>query len=245
MSNKLFAISDLHLSGARPKPMDIFGSNWTGHQEKTAQAWRAAVGPQDVVLLAGDTSWAMDEAQAQPDLEFLAELPGTKVLIKGNHDYWWKAISKLRRAWAGRLEFIQNDALRLPGLIIGGSRLWSYPFVTWGSTPIGAHAEPTPEDEKIAAREIDRLKLSLKAMGPPDGSFRAVMTHFPPLSQDAAPNQITDLLTENRIDLCVFGHLHDLDRSKIPDFDHRLNGVRYVLTSCDFLDFKPLPVGEF
>lgn len=248
MSNKLFALSDLHISLARPKPMDVFGPQWTDHHLRIREAWLRLVDEDDVVLLPGDLSWAMDLDGAGQDLEFTAALPGIKVLLRGNHDYWWKAISKVRRAWGERLHFIQNDALQLPGLVIGGSRLWQLPYVAWGETPIGRQAEPSPEDEKIAAREVERFKLSLAAMGPSDGRLRVVMTHFPPLGVQGEPNPVTRLLTDHRIDICVFGHLHDLnDDLGGPagrPWERTVDGVRYLLTSCDHLEFQPALVAD-
>src|SRR5690554_4132578 len=144
---RLFAIADPHLSRARPKPMDVFGGNWEGHPNAFFDGWRETVEEGDLVLVPGDVSWAMRLEEALP------ELPGRKVLLRGNHDYWWPSISKLRRALPEGMYAIQNDALALDGVVVSGTRGWVCP----GSRVF------TEEDERVYLREVERLSLSLDA----------------------------------------------------------------------------------
>jgi hypothetical protein len=153
---KVFAISDLHLSLGRPKPMDVFGPAWENHAEKIRDNWHLSVSDSDVVLVAGDISWAMTFEKALPDLRFLDHLAGRKIVIKGNHDYWWSSITRLRKEGPSSVQFIQNDVLEIEHGVISGTRLWSYPFVQWegcvATTPKSLPAQlPVPEtdDEKI------------------------------------------------------------------------------------------------
>lgn len=254
---KVFAISDLHLSLISNKPMDVFGENWAGHVEKIRERWLATVGQTDLVLLCGDLSWGMRLRDAQPDLDWVRALPGMKVHIRGNHDYWWSGIKKVREAGGEGMRFLQNDALLVNGVAIGGTRLWDFPFVRWPAAPgeyvpreeaqtvpakvaIDAHAQV--DDEKIRKNELERLRMSLAQLDP-SATLRVCMLHYPPVSREPEENKLTDLLQEYRIDLCLFGHIHALRKENpVPGADCRMGGVRYVLSSCDWLDFKPLQV---
>ena len=124
---KLFAIADLHLSFAVNKPMDVFGQAWENHPEKIRREWLETVGQEDVVLIPGDISWAMRLSEAQPDFAFLQELPGTKVIIRGNHDYWWSSLSKVRQALPPSVIPLQNTSAVFGGVGIAGTRLWIDP----------------------------------------------------------------------------------------------------------------------
>ena len=147
---KVFAISDLHLSGAVEKPMDIFGDGWQNHFDKVKEDWLARVGEEDLVLLGGDMSWGLTIDQAAPDYAAIAALPGKKAVVKGNHDYYWSSLSKMREAFEA-FGFIQNNCLRYDGYLVAGSRGWNLPCE-------GA----SEQDLKIYARELQRLELSLK-----------------------------------------------------------------------------------
>lgn len=251
---RLFALSDPHLSFLRPKPMDVFGSNWTDHADRIAENWKRDVGENDIVLVPGDVSWAMRLSEARPDLEWLAALPGRKVLIRGNHDYWWSSLKKMRDLELPGFHFIQNDHVLLDGIGIGGTRLWDFPGIHWGFVP-NEEREDLPDapaikgqrsedPEKIRTRELERLGASLGSI--PEGCrFRVAMLHFPPIGEDGAPTPITDLIDRFSIDLCVFGHIHGKTDRTRPGEDIVIGKTRYVLTSCDHLDFKPLLLGCF
>ena len=224
---KVFAISDLHLSGLKNKPMDIFGSNWEGHFEKIKKDWSDKVSPEDTVLVCGDISWGITLEEGLYDLESLKELPGKKVFIRGNHDYWWKGITKLRRAAPDdTFYFLQNDCIKIEDVVICGSRGWTCP----GS------ADYTERDEKLYRREAERFKLCFAEVDKirRDGDRLIVMIHYPPMGLRLQPTLFTELFENARADKVVFGHLHG---EVFFPFRHVKNGIEYILTSCDKVNF--------
>ena len=150
---KIFAISDLHISTNTNKPMDVFGGNWVGYLDKIFDDWRLKVTDDDIVLIGGDISWAMSIEDAVHDILLLKDLPGIKVFIKGNHDYWWSGIGKVRDILPKNFYALQNDCIKFGNVVICGSRCWSVP----GSPDFNE------QDMKIYLRETERLKLSFKA----------------------------------------------------------------------------------
>ncbi len=248
---KIFAIGDLHLGHAVDKPMDIFGPQWKDHVRRIAENWGERVRDQDLVLVPGDLSWAMHFEEAEEDLEWLDRLPGRKVLIKGNHDYWWPSISKLRDRLRGTSLFaLQYDAIDIGGAAIGGTRLWTMPDLDipyedpleipseQGRDSQGPNPSEMSHDEKIFRRELGRLELSLGSISP-DARLRIVMTHFPPTDESGRDTALTRLLEKYGADLCVFGHLHNLGLPRDKTWDFVKRGVRFVLVSCDSVDFAP------
>lgn len=255
---KVFAIGDLHLSSSGKKPMDIFGPQWRNHGERIAENWKGRVGAGDLVLVPGDLSWAMRIEEAKADIEWLDALPGSKILIKGNHDYWWPSISRLRLLLKGSsIKVLQYDSVRIGPLVIGGVRLWNIPGVDIPGTtllekkPVAADEGMRPQseqegkkqDEKIFIRELGRLRLSLDSMDQ-DPEIRIVMTHFPPTSENGLDTPVTRLLEHYNINLCVFGHLHDLKLPIGKTIDFVKNGIRYILVSCDAVGFAPYQILE-
>jgi len=251
---KIFAISDPHLSfGTERKSMAVFGPEWDGHPGPMAERWRDLVSEGDLVLVAGDISWAMRLDSARPDLEFLASLPGRKVMIRGNHDYWWASRSKVRAALPDGISIVQNDALLVAGVAVGGSRLWDDPDIKYGPMALRpgemeqevATAAPRPpeENEKIFVRELGRLRLSLSALDAV-ADLKVAMVHYPPTSPALEDRRATGVIEEFGVDHCVFGHLHQLEPgSKNPLYGRR-GETSYALTSCDYLEFTPLLVAE-
>lgn len=235
---KVWSISDLHLSFGTPnKSMEIFG--WKNHPQRIEASWREKIEAEDIVLLAGDLSWAISIQEVIPDLEWLHALPGTKILIRGNHDYWWKSITKLRTLPYPSLHFIQNDSWTDGNITIGGTRLWDsteYQFGKFASKGGGAEMEPREINEAIFEREIGRLQLSCNRLDP-TATIRIIMTHYPPIGADLRDSIPSGILESYHVQLCVFGHLHGL--SKNLQFGTK-NGVRYILTSCDHIDFTPI-----
>lgn len=225
----IYAIGDLHLSFANPKPMDIFGDNWADHPDKIKRAWEALVTPEDTVLLPGDISWAMSLDEAKPDLDYIAALPGRKIMIRGNHDYWWATVSKVRKAVDPSIQVLQNDSVQIGDLMIAAARGWDCP----GSYQFDEH------DRTIYEREIGRLKLSLDhAMK--NGATRIwVMLHYPPTNEKHQPSGFLDVLHEYPVEKVIYGHLHGKSGHR-----HALegvhNGIEYHLVACDYLDFTPL-----
>jgi predicted phosphohydrolase len=229
----IFAIGDLHLPGGDMKPMDVFGSHWENHFEKIADNWRRRVKSRDVVLLPGDISWAMHLADALPDLAAIGELPGEKVLLRGNHDYWWGAITRLRAVLPQGMHAIQNDAQVLGGRVICGTRGWTLP------TETGAD----PEDRRIYERELMRLEMSLKdAQQKGPGLPILAMLHYPPFNERQEPSGFTDLLECYGVTDVVYGHLHGAGIR--GGFTGVWRNIRFYLTSCDALGFSLLNLNE-
>lgn len=246
----IWCLADLHLSfGVPGKKMDVFGEKWASHDEKIREHWMKVVQPDDLVLIPGDISWAIHVEQAQPDLEWIHALPGTKVLLRGNHDYWWHSISKVEKILPPSLHLVQNNVFLWKNVAIGGARLWDTPEYSFGSF-IEYHDNPKAktlsevespvEAEKIFLRELARLELSLKAY-PKDKSIRRIaMTHYPPIGADLSPSRASAILEKYGVDTCVFGHLHNVKANSLP-FGTK-NGVHYMLTACDYLQFVPRQV---
>lgn len=232
---RVFAIADLHLSFTAPKPMTVFGPNWAGHPEAIFERWREVVEPADTVLLPGDLSWAMRLQDALQDLGRVAELPGTKVLLRGNHDYWWPAIGKLRAALPPGMLAVQNDAVRLGDLIVSGTRGWTTP----GPDSF------TDEDRRIYERELERLRLSLEAarrLGAGQAGVKHVlMLHYPPTGPNFAPTGFTELLAQHRPDHVVYGHLHGVP---LPRTLQHWHDIPTDLVAADGLHFRPKLIVE-
>lgn len=229
---QIFGISDLHLSFASDKPMDVFGEHWRDHATRMATAWDELVGPDDAVLVPGDISWALRLEQAAADLAWIAARPGrVKVLVRGNHDYWWSAIGKVRKALPPTLVALQNDAIDLGEVVVAGSRLWSCP----GALDFGA------DDQKIFQREIERLRLSLQAGRALAGARPLVAAiHYPPFAADRGRTgtAFSELLEQFGVALCVYGHLHGAPAHRTA-FEGVRGGVHYRLIACDHLRFRP------
>ena len=228
----VFAIGDLHLSGNGEKPMNVFGQNWDNHFDNIRARWKEQIQPSDIVLIPGDISWAMQFEEAKPDLLSLAELPGTKVLLRGNHDYWWSSISRLRSFLPKGMLALQNDSIALDGLALCGTRGWNFP------------TEQNPLDEqeiKIYNRELIRLELTLQNARTHQLPILA-MTHFPPLMDDQRDTEFTALLEAYGVSMCVYGHLHG--KGIYHGFNGVHNGIEYRLVSCDSIDFSPVMVWD-
>lgn len=225
---KLFAISDLHISTNSDKPMDIFGGNWVGYLEKIFADWKDKVTEEDVVLIGGDISWAMTLDKAVEDINLMNGLPGKKVMIKGNHDYWWQAIGKVRDALPENFFALQNDCIKLGNAIICGSRCWSVP---------GA-PDFKEQDRKIYLRETERLKLSFASVNKiKDAGDKVVaLVHYPPFNVKREDTLFTEIFEQNGVDSVVYGHLHG-NKVKAEKLVIK-NGIKYYLTSCDQVDNK-------
>lgn len=220
----VYAISDLHLP-ARQKPMDIFGAHWENHFERIEEDWRSRVAPEDIVLLPGDLTWAMHLEEAMEDLNRVGELPGRKLILRGNHDYWWSAIGRVRRALPENMFAIQNDFLMLDGMLFAGSRGWTIP----------AGENPSEEDVRIYNRERMRLEMSLRNARARDAEAPLIaMLHYPPLMDTACG--FSDILEAYHVSDCVYGHLHGAGLNGAVRGER--NGIYYHQVSCDGLGFK-------
>ena len=224
----IYAIGDLHLPGHQEKPMNVFGDHWDRHFDVIRENWLSMVSPEDVVLIPGDISWAMQLEEARDDLMQIAALPGRKLLLRGNHDYWWNSISKVRALLPENMYAIQNDALSLDGVVYCGTRGWNIP---------GEGQPADPQDVKIFQRELLRLEMSLQqAEKLAHGSLPVVvMMHYPPLYELERDTGFTRLFERYQVSTVVYGHLHGAGIR--AGFNGVQQGVRYMLTSCDSLGF--------
>ncbi len=229
---KIYAISDLHLSVNNPKPMDIFGPAWDNYVDKIFDDWKEKVTDDDIVLLAGDFSWAMKLEDSIADFEMLKDLPGKKIIIRGNHDYWWKSISAVRKILPEKFYAIQNDALKFGAFIICGTRLWNLPY---------DNKKFTEDDDKIFKRELIRLRMTLEqAKKLQAGNEKIVcMLHYPPYTFKEEDNEITKMMEEFKVDAVVYGHIHAYCKQNLV---LEKNGVTYYLTSCDIVKNKLVPI---
>ena len=219
----VYAIADLHLP-ARQKPMDVFGEHWRDHFRKISEDWQARVAPEDLVLLPGDLSWAMRLEEAVEDLNSIGALPGTKLLLRGNHDYWWSSIGRVRRALPEGTWALQNDSVLIDGRLYAGSRGWTIPA-----------GDAEPEDVRIYERERLRLEMSLKNARAKDADAPiTAMMHYPPLTDELTG--FSDILEAYGVTDCVYGHLHGAGLYGAVRGERR--GVRYHQVSCDGLEFK-------
>lgn len=224
---RVFAISDLHLCSTTNKPMDIFGGEWENYWEKIKDNWKSLVTEDDVVLIAGDISWAMKLNEAIPDLREISKLPGKKILIKGNHDYWWQSLSNIRKCLPENIFVIQNDAIKIGKFIFCGSRGWI----------VAEDDELSVDDEKIFKRELIRMELSLHmAINLQSNDEKIIaMIHYPPFNSKFQ-NGFMELFERFKVKSVVYGHLHG--KSCRTEKLIEKNGVKYYLTSCDQINNK-------
>lgn len=226
----IYAISDLHLSFGSNKPMEVFGEGWQDYLSKIKASW-SALSDTDTVLLAGDLSWAMRLENAAEDFAFLSSLPGRKIITRGNHDYWWNSYNKLRLALPKDVIALQNNAVRIEGAVVCGSRGWLIP------TP-----DSPEEDVKIFNRELIRLQMSLdegkKLLEP--GDQLIVMIHYPPYVGRFESTPFTKLFKDYGVDKVVYGHIHG--KGSFHKRNVHIDGVEYILTSTDMVDHTLVPI---
>lgn len=227
--------------------MDRFGEEWISHPQKIKQAWLTLVKPNDIMLIPGDISWARKPAQAKADLEWLHHLPGTKIILRGNHDFWWESPSKMKSLLPPSIHAIQNNAIEVGDFVFFGSRLWdtqeysTLNFVSWdprkGDIPTPLSQAELNEQESIYDREIERLQISIKCLEQYPSKIRIGLCHYPPYGQTFSKTRATKLFAEAGAKAVVYGHLHSLKTD--IQIDHKDDGVDYHLTSCDFLKYIP------
>ncbi|MCF7851997.1 MAG: metallophosphoesterase [Simkaniaceae bacterium] len=245
---KVWALGDTHLYFGTPdKNMSLFGDKWRDHPKKIEEAWRQHIADEDLVLIPGDISWGKQKDEAMPDLYWIDRLPGLKIISKGNHDYWWPSNKQLKELLPPSIRFVNKTALDIGPYSIAGTRLWDHrgvdfsPFIQFRFNPKATHPGPKTEeekahDERIYQSELERLELALKALNP--SKIKIAMVHYPPLNERFEPTPASTLLERYNVDTCIFGHIHNI-KEGVHLFDQKHNGVRYVLTSCDYLHFKP------
>lgn len=225
----LYAIGDLHLCLGAPKPMDVFGGAWVGYMEKLLQGM-SVIGPEDTTVLLGDLSWALDLPGAREDFAWLQKIPGEKIILKGNHDYWWSTQAKFEKFCTQhgftQMHLLNNNCFFYEDVAICGTRGWFFEEERSGT-----------HDEKVFRRELMRLEASLKAAGERQ---KLVFLHYPPRYKGYTCPEILELLKKYEVRQCFYGHLHGAS--------HRLameglwDGVEYRLLSADYLNFRPYKV---
>ncbi len=226
----LFAISDLHLSFGCDKPMDVF-EGWHNYTDRLEKNWRAIVKEEDTVVIAGDVSWAMKLEDTAADFAFIHSLPGKKLILKGNHDYWWSTKKKieefLQSRGFGTIGIVHNNAVPVGDMAVCGTRGWLY-------------NSSTAEDRKIVNREVGRLNASIDD-AVRQGAEPIVFLHYPPVYDGAACTEILEVLKSRGIKKCYFGHVHGSQaarRAITGDYE----GIKMYLISCDYSDFTPVLV---
>ncbi len=223
----IYGIADLHLDSIGEKPMDVFGVNWINHEERIFKSWREQIKDEDLVLIPGDISWALKLNQAYEDLKKIDELPGLKVISKGNHDYWWETKKKLMDLNLRTIHFLYNDSLIFGNIAICGTRGW----ISRDSDEFDIH------DEKVFNRELNRLELSLASVKGSVGK-KIAMIHYPPFNvADQNPNEFVDMMKKYNVDICVYGHLHSEGHKYAKE--GIVDGIDFKCISCDYIDFTP------
>lgn len=220
----LYAIGDLHLSLASDKPMDVFGGAWSGYVEKLKKGL-SPITPDDTLVLCGDLSWALTLEESREDFKFISGIPGRKIILKGNHDYWWSTVSKMKAFFEenhwGNFEFLHNNCVFYQDLALCGTRGW---FL---------------EDEniKVFNRELIRLETSLKAAGDRE---KLCFLHYPPKYKGYECEEIVQLLHKYGVKRCFYGHLHGASHKLA--IEGAVDGITYTLVSADFLKFNPFKI---
>ena len=230
----VFTLADLHLSFSTNKPMDIFGSAWDNHVEKLEEYWNYMVLPEDTVVVPGDISWAMNMDEAIEDFRFINSLNGKKIIMKGNHDYWWQSMKKLgeftKEHSFDTISFLHNTAEIAENLIICGSRGWS------------CESSPSAEDRKINAREAIRFELSITEAEKLNADSQreiVVFSHYPVLFPGEETSPILEVLVRHNVKRLYYGHLHGVRENQLLK---RAGGIDLELVSADFRHFTPVRV---
>ena len=228
----LYAIGDLHLSLGAPKPMDIFGGNWVGYMDSLREGL-SCITENDTTVLLGDLSWALDLQSAAPDFDFINQIPGRKIILKGNHDYWWSTVAKFNKfcdekGFSNQL-ILNNNCFEYDNWAICGTRGWFFDL-----------ARSTEHDEKVFKRELIRLETSLKAAGERN---KMVFLHYPPVFAKYECPEILELLRNYRVSRCYYGHIHGKGRA--ISFNGQRDGTHYKLVSADNVDFCPVKVLDY
>ena len=231
----IFAISDLHLSLGGDKPMDVFGSKWEDYTEKMKSRWNSIITDEDIVVIPGDISWATYIDDAVFDFEYINSLNGRKLILKGNHDYWWTTQNKMRlfleRNNFDTIEILQNSAYFYNGTAVCGTRGWTIPS-----------AESKSDDRKIFEREKQRLILSLESAKALKPNEIIVAMHYPPIDKNNINSDFLNIMKEYKVSECVFGHLHAAAHAHAPVGIY--DNIKLRLVSCDYLNFTPILINR-
>ena len=229
---RVFAIGDMHLESGTGKTMDRFGEHWRNHDQKIFESWERIGREDDVLIVAGDTSWAMRMQEALPDLERIGRMKGLKVMLKGNHDYWWQSLAKMTRALHPSIKLLQANSVIVGRVAIAGTRGWLCPNDSFFR----------PDDQKIYDREVGRLRAALQSLESRRSEFDSLIValHYPPTNDKHEPGGFIELIDERGADACVYGHLHG-DAIATALIGKR-NKTTYYLVSADAVGFSPAEI---
>lgn len=226
----IYTIGDLHLSFNTNKPMDVFGETWKNYEEKIKKNWIEKVNKEDVVVLPGDFSWAMYLEETEKDFEFINNLPGKKILLKGNHDYWWTTVTRMRKYIEEKgfkqIDFLYNNSFESEGKIIAGAKGWTL--------------SEDEEDKRLTKREADRLELSIKKGIEQFGEDKEIIIfmHYPPITKSYLNTAYLQIMKKYGVKKCYYGHLHS---SSIKEaVQGNIDGIEFKLVSADSLQFNLL-----
>ncbi len=229
---RIFAIGDMHLEGGTGKTMDVFGEHWRHHDEKIFSSWEQIGRDEDLLLVVGDSSWAMRLDHAKSDIDRIGAMKGTKILLKGNHDYWWESAKKLNQTLHPSIKIVQGNSVIINRVAIAGTRGWVCPNDTYFE----------PHDQKIYEREVGRLKVAIESLQKQqrEYDYLIVALHYPPINQFHEPSGFSELIDQYAADVCVYGHLHG------EAIKTALTGLRgetfYYLVSADAVNFAPAEI---
>ena len=234
---RVFAIGDMHLEGGTGKTMDRFGDNWRDHDKKIFESWDRIGRADDLLVIAGDTTWAMRIEEALPDLERIGQMKGRKLMLKGNHDYWWQSESKMAKLLPSSIRILNARSIIENRVAIAATRGWVCP----GDSDFSEH------DLKIYEREVGRLRAALHSLRGREGEYDSLIValHYPPMNDKHEPSGFTELIDEYRADFCVYGHVHgEYIKSA---FTGERGQTAYRLVSADAVDFTPaqIKINEF
>ncbi len=228
----IYALSDLHLSLGTDKPMDVFGDAWGDYTKKIKENWQSIVSSDDLVIIPGDVSWATYIEDAYDDFKFINDLNGKKIILKGNHDYWWTTLSKMNKFLSehdfNSIQILNNTAVEYENAAICGTRGWWYKE-TQGE-----------DDQRILDREKKRLVLSLEEAISLKKERLIVGLHYPPVEINSEKQVFMDILKEYNVDTCVYGHLHSYSHKNAVCGN--IEGINLQLVSADYLKFTPILV---
>ena len=235
----IYALADLHLSLSVPgKTMEVFGSSWDGYITKIRESWESTVTDSDTVLIPGDISWATYIEKAEADFRFISELPGRKLLSRGNHDYWWTTMKKMEAYFREKglegMEFVRTNVVEAEDCLITGTRGW---MIETCESLEGS------DNRKIYEREKLRIKMCVDILNEADPGHskkHILMIHYPPVTAKCDFTEFAHMMAEGGIDICVYGHLHGRSHKKALEGD--FEGMRLICASADYTGFKPVKI---
>ena len=224
----IYAIGDLHLSLAAGKPMDVF-EGWENYTQRIVDNWSSIVKPEDTVVLVGDISWGMDMKEAMPDFKLIEDLPGEKIILKGNHDYWWGSVTSMHKAFEENnittIKFLHNNSYIVEGIGLCGSRGWMF-------------ESGQEHDAKIVRREAMRIEASLSSVK--EDVERIMFLHYPPVYSNQELPEFIEVMQKYNVKRCYYGHIHAAGHKFAVNGEKY--GIMFKMLSADYVDFTPIKI---